>query len=175
VNRDLEAVELLGGTVSDKYRWDPITHTFVVVTGEDGHIEHTYSWGNSANTRGWNIDQKLDLRTAREALADKSAERVGGPRLDPFVAEAFSLINKKQNEHANGIVYCNCKTEAAGLIKDAKSLQILHGSRVHFDSVKINSNGSATGTYTPIGSRIARTMTCDSKGNCSETWTRTLV
>jgi hypothetical protein len=36
-----------------------------------------------------------------------------------------------------------------------------------YDSVKVNSNGTATGTHTPIGSRISHSTTCDAQGHCT--------
>jgi hypothetical protein len=36
-----------------------------------------------------------------------------------------------------------------------------------YDSVKINSNGTATGIYTPTGSRISHSVTCNADGHCS--------
>jgi len=35
-----------------------------------------------------------------------------------------------------------------------------------YDSVKVNSNGSATGTVTPIGTRIPTKTTCETTGSC---------
>lgn len=164
VNRDLE---MFGN--SARSRWDPITHTFVAITNPDGSLAHTYSWGNSANTRGWNIDQALDRKTARQALSEKIAEKVGSSKLDHYVAQAFGLINKQDNEHRNGIVMCNCKTEAAGLVNDARSLQALQTDQgAHsYDSIKVNQNGTATGTFTPIGTRIPQSRTCGSDGKCT--------
>lgn len=150
-------------------RWNPITHTFTVVTNADGSIAHTFSWGNDANLKGWSIDQDLDLTTAREALDNNLAERVGGSELDPYVQKAFDLLNKKENEHSNWIVANNCKTETNKLINGAKSLQAFEkgvAAAKGYDSVKVNANGTVTGTYTPIGSRIQRTITCDSEGKC---------
>ena len=150
-------------------RWDPITHTFVVVTGPGGQVLNTYSWGNSANSRGWNPDQTLDRVTAREALDLGLAERVGGRDLDPFVSQAFDLMNKKENEHRNGVFFNNCKTEASKLVDASKSLQSLENrtaAEKGYDSVKVNSDGTATGTYSVLGSRIPRSITCNSDGKC---------
>jgi len=36
-----------------------------------------------------------------------------------------------------------------------------------YDSVKFNADGSVTGSYTPTGSRIPRTVTCDADGCCT--------
>lgn len=40
------------------------------------------------------------------------------------------------------------------------------GSRKGYDSIKINSNGTVTGSYTETGSRIKREVTCTSPGVC---------
>jgi hypothetical protein len=119
--------------------------------------------------KGWNIDQPLELRTAQLALKDGDAEKVGDKELDPFVIKAFDLSNKKENEHANGWVCNNCKSEANKLVDNAKGLQALAtmtAAAKGYDAVKINADGTVTGTYTPLGSHIARTITCDSKGYC---------
>lgn len=36
-----------------------------------------------------------------------------------------------------------------------------------YDAVKINANGTVSGKYTTLGSRIPTTTTCDSQGRCS--------
>lgn len=118
VNRDLQ---LFGD--SARSRWNPVTHTFTVTTNPDGSIAHTYSWGNEANLNGWNVDQPLDIKTAREALANGSAEKVGDANFDPYVDAAHKNLDKKENEHKNGIVYYNCKTETTKLMNEAKRLQ----------------------------------------------------
>ncbi len=164
INRDLSS---FGDSAASL--WNPITHTFVVVTNKDGSIAHTYSWGNAANLKGWNIDQVLDLKTAREALDNSNAKRMGGRELDPYVQKAFDLLNKKENEHTNWIVANNCKAEAGKLINGAKSLQVLEKNVAvakGYNSVKVNPNGTVTATYTPTGSRIERMVTCNSKGIC---------
>jgi RHS repeat-associated protein len=122
VNRDLS---VLGD--SARSRDDLVTHTFVVVTNADGSINATYSWGNDANLRGWNENQSIDLKTAREALDKGLAEKVGDSRLDPYVHKAYQKNQKNRMflEHNNGIVYNNCKTEANELIKYARFLQSL--------------------------------------------------
>jgi RHS repeat-associated protein len=108
---------------SDTSQWNPISHTFVVTTNQDGSVDHTYSWGNDANLSGWNMDQKLDIMTAQEALKDGSAERVGNATLDPFVAQEFAYLNQPQFEHLNLIVLENCKTETTKLINGARARQ----------------------------------------------------
>jgi RHS repeat-associated protein len=117
VNRDLAR---FGD--SSASRWNPVTHTFTLVTNPDGSIAHTYSWGNDANLKGWNIDQPLDMKTGREALDNGKAEKVGDKSLDPFVQKAFDEMNKKENEHSNWIVSNNCKTETNKLVDRAKQL-----------------------------------------------------
>jgi hypothetical protein len=103
---------------------NPITHTFVATTGSDGAIDLTYSWGNDANLRGWNLNQPLDLKTAQQALKDGLAQRVGDATLDPFVRLAFDTMNNERNKHSNGIVTNNCKSEAAKLLDLANRLRV---------------------------------------------------
>ncbi len=75
--------------------------------------------------------------------------------------------------HGPGSDVCNnCKAEASKLVDGAKGLQALAtmtAAAKGYDSIKINTSGStvtATGTYTPIGSRISRSITSDSEGHC---------
>ncbi len=103
--------------------WDPISHTFTVTTDDDGSVSHTYSWGNSANWKGWNKDQPEDIAAANQALREGKAQRVGDSTLDPYIQRSFDVLNKKENEHMNGLVYYNCKTETTKLINGAKQLQ----------------------------------------------------
>lgn len=116
VNRDLRVF----GT-SSRSQYNPISHTFVAVTGTDGAVAHTYSWGNDANLKGWNKDQTLDLKTARDAINNDQAAKIGGGKLDEAVGQQFDVMNKKENEHSNLIVICNCKSEADNLIQAAKN------------------------------------------------------
>jgi hypothetical protein len=155
------------------HRWNPLTHTFVAVTGDNSKVAHTYSWGDSANVRGWNKDQPLDMRTAQEAINNDLAEKVGDSTLDAFVSKAFNNLNKPENEHGNGILFCNCKMETQNLVGAARNLRAVAiaaaatASAKGYDSVTVNKDGTATGTYTPTGSRIERSVTCDSEGHCT--------
>jgi hypothetical protein len=80
--------------------------------------------------------------------------------------DAFDLMNKKENEHTNGVVCNNCKAEATKLVNNAKGIQSLANLVGAHDSIKINSNNTVTGTYTLLGSRISRSITCDADGYC---------
>lgn len=102
----------------------PVSHTFVFTVLEDGSIGATYSWGNRANTRGWNKNAPEDISAANEALQGKVAMDIAGPpSLIPFVEQAFLLKAKPELEHKNLIVDSNCKTEAADLLKVAHALK----------------------------------------------------
>ena len=120
INRDLAK---FGDSAAS--RSNPITHTFTLTTNPDGSIKHTYSWGNDANLKGWNLDQPLDRKTGREALDKELAEKVGDKSLDPFIHKAYDELNNKDNEHYNWIVYSNCKTESSKLVDRAKKLQTI--------------------------------------------------
>nr|WP_153101559.1 RHS repeat-associated core domain-containing protein [Paraburkholderia hayleyella] len=110
INRDLAA---FGD--SARSRWNIVTHTFTATTKSDGSIAHTYSWGNDANLMGWNQDQLLDIKTAREAINQGLAEKVGGPEMDLAIFQAYRDLDRKENEHANWILFRNCKTETGKL------------------------------------------------------------
>jgi RHS repeat-associated protein len=121
-NRDLE---ILGGGVAYLSNVSNPTHTFVFTTNADGSGAHTYSWGNTENLRGWNLDRSLDRKAAEMARKMPSLfqSKVGDSKLDPYIQKAYEALNKKENEHANGVVTNNCKTEASKLIEKAKELQ----------------------------------------------------
>jgi RHS repeat-associated protein len=118
VNRDLQ---LFGNSAES--RNDIVTHTFVFTTNDDGSIAHTYSWGDTDNPQGWNIDRTLDTATAQQALSENLAEHVGDADMDRFVDDAYNNLNNPANWHHNLIVMRNCKTEAKKLLGLAKSLQ----------------------------------------------------
>jgi RHS repeat-associated protein len=119
--------ELGGNEARSKY--NIVTHTFVFTTNKDGSVKDTYSWGNNANLHGWNKNQPEDIHAANEAIkSDKDNQaqndnnssnlnKQGGDDLDPCVDEAFSDINKPENEHGNWIIYRNCKTAASKLVE----------------------------------------------------------
>ncbi|WP_424588041.1 RHS repeat-associated core domain-containing protein, partial [Buttiauxella sp.] len=115
VSRDLAA---LGDDA--RSRWNPLTHTFTVTTDGQGNILHTYSWGNDANLKGWNLDQSIDIKTAREALDNNLAE----PTLATSycVEKAYNELNKKKNEHINLFITRNCKQETNNLLLKAMAI-----------------------------------------------------
>ena len=116
INRDLQ---VFGD--SARSRSNPITHTFAVTTNPDGSIARTYSWGNEANLKGWSIDQSLDIKTAREALNNGKAEYAN--IIDNACVEAaYNQLNKKENEHANRVLYFNCKSETTKLLDLAQKI-----------------------------------------------------
>lgn len=121
VNRDLAA---FGD--SARSRSNPITHTFAAITDKNGTVVSTYSWGNDANLNGWNVNQPIDMKSAQEAITKGLAEKVGDASLDPYVKSAYDNLNKNENEHMNGIVYFNCKTETNKLIKAAEQIKRNH-------------------------------------------------
>jgi RHS repeat-associated protein len=123
MNRDLSA---FGDSARSLF--NPVTHTFTFTTNPDGSIKATYSWGNDANIRGWNLNQPIDIKTAKEALEKGLAMRVGGANMDPFVAKAFDMLNKPENEHPNLILGSNCKAETDNLLNLARDLQIQAGA-----------------------------------------------
>ena len=91
---------------------------------DNTQVLHTYSWGNTANPRGWNKDQSEDVKAAQKALdAGKGLNKVGDSKLDPYVEKAFNKLNTKENEHRNLGIARNCKWESKNLLKEARELQ----------------------------------------------------
>ncbi len=117
INRDLA---VFGD--SARSRNNPVTNTFSVITDSNGDIIHTYSWGNDANLNGWNIDQQIDLKSAREALNSGKAECRSDIFDNKCVSSAFDILNKKENNHINGMIYFNCKSETTKLLDLAKKI-----------------------------------------------------
>jgi hypothetical protein len=99
---------------------NPLSHTFVF-TVDDSGVVHTYSWGNSANPTGWNKDQIEDIFAAYDALEKGYGELVGCDNLDPFVDYAYEFMRRFEQEHPNGGINNNCKTEASDLIDFAQN------------------------------------------------------
>lgn len=104
-----------------------LTHSFIFTTNPNGNLNNTYSWGNSANPRGWNLNQSEDQAAANAALASNSGfylNRVGDSSLDPFVDLAYYLLlNDPAHTHPNYWVTGNCKSEATDLTDLALALR----------------------------------------------------
>lgn len=109
-NRDLSA---FGNSARPSS--DVVTHTFTFSTKPDGSIAHTYSWGNDANLRGWNLDQPIDMSTAAQAIQKGLAQPVAPGFMDPYYRKAYGQLNRPENEHSNGVVVNNCKAETKKL------------------------------------------------------------
>lgn len=110
MNRDLSAFGDSAHPISDV-----ITHTFTFSTNSDGSIAHTYSWGNDANLKGWNLDQPIDMKAAAQAIQQGLAEKVAPSFVDAYYRKAFDQLNQPKNEHSNGVVTNNCKKETEKL------------------------------------------------------------
>ena len=73
-------------------QWDIASHTLNFTQDANG-IVHTYSWGNTGNSHGWNYDRPEDIVGAFDALHKGYAKKVGDSSLDPYIQEAFNLFN----------------------------------------------------------------------------------
>ena len=102
-----------------------VSHTFVVtasIVNGELKVDHTYSWGNSANLNGWNKDQPEDIVAAQVALNWGMVEWIGPVSMEKKIDVAFNVLNKKSNEHRNLVVARNCKGEAQKLVDTANGL-----------------------------------------------------
>ena len=108
-----------GGDTS-RPRWNPFTHTFLFITDSDGNVIGTFSWGNTADPRGWSLDQDEDMGAARGALRNGKAKKVRDASFDRFVEQAYLSLKAHSARHANGWILRNCKTEAANLRHQAE-------------------------------------------------------
>ena len=106
-------------------RHNPISHTYVFTTNPDGSLNHTYSWGTDANPRGWVEDYGPDRAAANQALklGGNYLHKIGDSSLDDYMDQAFNQMNDKANDHKNGVIRNNCKSEATKLENKAKELQ----------------------------------------------------
>jgi len=100
-----------------------LTHTFVYTTNANGSVKHTYSWGNTANLNGWNLDQPEDMRAANSAQSHWwGSIKMGDDEMDGYVDKAFHLLINPAFNHANGLIAKNCKSEAWNLLSTAEFL-----------------------------------------------------
>lgn len=102
--------------------WEYVSHTFTFSTDDNGNVTATYSWGNAANNVGWNLDQPEDIAAAYQALQAGWAQQVGADYMDQFYWQAFNQLNNPANNHGNGWVTNNCKSEAKKLGQLASQL-----------------------------------------------------
>ena len=116
-NRDLSVTD------NSARSWSkPLTHTFTFSTNPDSSITSTYSWGNAANLEGWNLNQPENINAAKQTLKNGDAKNVSPSFMAPYYRLAFDQLNKPANNHRNGIIYNNCKTETAKLNNFAREL-----------------------------------------------------
>ena len=94
---------------------DVVSHTFTFSTNRDGSIAATYSWGNSANLQGWNLNQPEDISAAQQALQNGYAQKVAPSFMDIYYSQAFNQLNNPAYNHLNGVLINNCKTETGNL------------------------------------------------------------
>jgi len=102
--------------------WFYVSHTFTFSTDDNGTVDATYSWGNAANKVGWNLNQPEDISAAYEGLQVGWAQKVADDYMDQFYMQAFNQLNNPANNHGNGWITNNCKTEANKLGQLANQL-----------------------------------------------------
>ena len=115
VNRELGGGPAMPG-------WDPLSHTFIFTIDPKG-IVHTFSWGNTGNSHGWNQDRPEDVVAAFQAIDDGYAKYEGNNSLDPFIQQAFDSLKNPAFNHPNYCIAGNCKTGATNLVEVARMLQ----------------------------------------------------
>lgn len=98
-----------------------VQHTYIFVVSPEGVI-HTFSWGNSADKKGWNFDQPEDLAAAIESLrTGKNLEEAGDDSLDEFIFKRFNKLSQEPKHW--WMPWSQCKTAAYELVEGAKSDQ----------------------------------------------------
>ena len=138
-NNPINFLDLYGLKTYFQNRWingqtpldSPISHTFVFTTNPDGSLANTYSWGNSTDPTGWNQNQPEDINAAKQAIQNMNNGKGDGSTtladdsddLDPYVGQAFRKLENPKNNHKNGWIKNNCKSEAKKLIDEAEDLE----------------------------------------------------
>jgi RHS repeat-associated protein len=125
MNRELS---VLGGAALPVDKW--VSHALTFTTNSDGSIAHTFSWGNDANLKGWNLDQMMDRLAANQALQEGKVLWVAPDFLVPYLMDAFNQLNRPEFEHGNGYLYDNCKVESRKL--RAKAWQLWTTPKFNF-------------------------------------------
>jgi hypothetical protein len=117
----------LGGSTATS-PWNPLSHTFTFTTDDNGNVVATYSWGNKANSTGWNLNQPEDMAAAAQALQNGDAMFMDSDSFDQYYRQAFDILNKYEPNHPNGGTNHNCKTETGHLVLLAEILGLLAGA-----------------------------------------------
>ncbi len=109
--------------------WNIFSHTFAYTADQDSngvwHLQHTYSWGNVGDTKGWHKDSPEDINAAQQAIASGNMgwhEGKDGSNIDKHADHAFQkLACSPAHHHQNLGVMSNCKGEAGDLEREAES------------------------------------------------------
>jgi RHS repeat-associated protein len=113
----------LGGDEA-KSPWNPLTHTFVAITDNNGKVVETYSWGNYykqdavwykdgvLQTKWASPNQLSDMKAAQEAIDNNKAWNFGN--IDNYVRDAYREASKSDYEMWQPLN--NCKQKTFGLI-----------------------------------------------------------
>lgn len=107
---------------------NPYSHSYVAITDNEGTVVSTYSWGNNGYMGFWHANVPSDIETAQMAIDQGKARPSGDDSLDPYVERAYEDV-KDDDPHPNGIVVCNCKWEASGLITEAQRKRAAAGEQ----------------------------------------------
>lgn len=130
VNRQIR-FELMGH--SGEAAADPSTfklhpsHTYIVLTDDQGKVTDTFSWGNDGVS--WHHNAPNDLKAGQEAVDKGLVHDISMLMDDDDVREAYT-VKSKEAPHANYWVVNNCKFEADALSQLAA---IMHSKRVILD------------------------------------------
>jgi RHS repeat-associated protein len=114
----------LGGD-DPRSKFNPLSHTFYAVKHEDGTID-TYGWGTSydKNKNGfWKMHEDWDDSAAKPAIESGVAWKKGDCCLDPYIDEAFQILQNGDTSKHRWWPWSNCKTEARRLLNLARRLQ----------------------------------------------------
>ncbi len=61
------------------------------------------------------LNQPEDIKAAEQALRNGDAQKIAPSFVDPYYRKAFDQLNNPANNHTNGILTNNCKTETVKL------------------------------------------------------------
>ena len=115
----------LGGN-EPRSTWNPVSHTFIAITDENGTTISTYSWGNIYKKDGFlqtkwaPPDMPDDVIAADRAIKSGKAFMISEGNLDPYVRKAYRKLSISSYETWS--VFDSCKHKTKSLLDRAFEL-----------------------------------------------------
>ncbi len=116
VNREL-------GGDEGRSQFNPLSHTYLARTDENGAVTDTYSWGNTydADKNGlWSPNAENDLKAARDAIGSGKSKWLGDSSYDDALRRAYDAIKNDPDSLHKWLYWNSCKHEARDLWERTK-------------------------------------------------------